>query len=315
MDVPVEDRTIAADDPAEESERRRAIREVRDGIDRRTRGNGDVVTGIPGLVLHRKEAASDTLERVYEPSIALVVQGEKRILLGDETYAFGPGQLLVTAVDLPVEPQIVAASAERPYLCLSLKLDPAELAHLMTDGRLPPPRRGAPSRAMAVTEAPAPLIDAFRRLLGVLDSPQDVPMLAPLILREILYRLLVSEQGEQLREAASVGSHAQRIAQAIAQLKGDLRGSLEVEELAERVGMGTSTFYRHFRAVTSMSPVQYRKRLRLGEAQRLMVSEGLDAANAGFRVGYESPSQFSREYRRQFGEPPARHVAGLMQVN
>jgi AraC-like DNA-binding protein len=294
-----------------EAERRRCIDAVRDAIDHWTSAAGRVVTDVPGLTLSRMDAVTGPLDLVYEPSMTLVAQGAKRVVLGEETFAYGPGQLLLATVDLPVQPQIVAASAAQPYLCLTLRLDPAVLAQLMTDGRLPLPQRGPPKRALVVSEAPLRLLDAFRRLLDVLAEPQDLPMLAPLILREILYRLLLSEQGERLREAASAGSHAHRIARAIAYLKADLHASLRVDEVAERVGMGASTFYRHFRAVTGVSPLQYQKQLRLIEAQRLMVATGLDAASAGFRVGYESPSQFSRDYRRQFGEPPSRHVAAL----
>lgn len=307
------ERVLVEGDRAEEPSRDARIRDVRDRIHRWTReGEGGVDTEVRGLTLFRMDAVTGSLDRMYEPSVTLVAQGTKRVLLGDEELAYGPGQLAITTVDLPVEPQIVAASTEQPYLCLSLEIDPTELAKLMAEDRLPRPRSASPDRALFVTDAPAPLLDSFRRLLDVLDDPEDLPVLAPLILREIAYRLLVGEQGERLREAVSVGSHTQRIARAITHLKEDIRGSVDVEELAERVGMGASTFYRHFRTVTAMSPLQYQKRLRLREAQRLMIAEGLDAASAGFRVGYESPSQFSRDYRRQFGDPPARHVSNLL---
>lgn len=311
MNATTANREVAAGNRAADSVRQESVRLVKDVIERWTRDEGQVATDVPGLTLFRKSTAAGSLDRLYEPSVSLVVQGTKHVLLGDEKFAFGPGQLLITAVDLPVDPQIVAASAEEPYICLTLRLDPVELARLMTDARFPPPRNEPPKRAMAVTEAPTSLIDAFRRLLDVLAEPRDIPMLAPLILSEILYRLLVGEHGERLREVASVGSHAHRIARAVAHLKENFDASLDVEELAERVGMAASTFYRHFRAVTAMSPLQYQKQLRLSEAQRLMIAEGLDAASAGFHVGYESPSHFSRDYRRQFGAPPARHVASI----
>jgi AraC-like DNA-binding protein len=312
MVAPSSDASVmGSDDRAAEAERQRGVLAVRDRIARWTQAERRVATAVSGLTLFRQDAVTRSLDLMYEPSMTFVAQGTKRVVLGEETFTYGAGQLLIAAVDLPVQPQIVAASAAQPYLCMTLRLDLRDLAHLMTDGLLPPRRSGPPKRALVVSDASVGLLDAFRRLIDVLAEPADLPMLGPLIQREILYRLLVSEQGERLRDVASAGSHVHRIARAIAHLKADVRASPPIEELAERVGMGASTFYRHFRAVTGVSPLQYQKQLRLIEAQRLMLSKGLDAASAGFRVGYESPSQFSRDYRRQFGDAPSRHVATL----
>jgi AraC-like DNA-binding protein len=207
--------------------------------------------------------------------------------------------------------QIIKASREQPYLSLRLKLDQGEIAQLMVDSHLPPPRAQPSSRGMATGEVTLPLLSAFQRLLDLLAAPQDIPLLAPLIQREILYRLLVGDQGARLRQMASAGSQSHQIARAIDWLKGNFTRPLHIDDLAAQVHMSTSTFHHHFRALTAMSPLQYQKWLRLNEARRLMLTERLDAATAAFQVGYESPSQFSREYSRVFGAPPLRDITSL----
>ncbi len=251
---------------------------------------------------------------MYEPSVCLVAQGSKRVLLRDEAYELDVNQFLITSVDLPTFVRIMKASREKPYLGLLLKLDQGEISHLMVDSNLPPPRAQQSSRGMATSEVTLPLLNAFQRLIDLLDEPNDIPILAPIIQREICYRLLVGDQGARLRQLASGASQSQQIARAIDWLKGNFRRPLHIDDLAKQVNMSTSTFHHHFRTLTAMSPLQYQKWLRLNEARRLMLTEHADAATVAFHVGYESPSQFSREYGRLFGAPPLRDITSLRQM-
>jgi AraC-like DNA-binding protein len=273
-----------------------------------------LMTAIPGLSLYRRDAPTQPTSYMQEPSICLIAQGAKRVLLGDDTYVFDGHHFLITSVDLPTVVQIIQASREKPYLSLLLQLDQREMAQLMVDSNLPPPRAQQSSRGMAIGEVTLPLLSACQRLIDLLAAPQDIPILAPLIQREILYRLLVGEQGARLRQIASVGSQSYQIAQAIEWLKRHYTLPLRIDDLAAHVHMSPSTFHHHFRALTAMSPLQYQKWLRLNEARRLMLTEHLDAATAAFQVGYESPSQFSREYSRVFGAPPLRDITYLRQM-
>jgi len=272
------------------------------------------VTAIPGLSLSRRDEPTRPKSYMYEPIICLIAQGAKRVLLGDETYVFDAHHFLITSLDLPTVVQIIKASREKPYLSLRLKLDQGEISHLMVDSNLPLPRVQESSRGMAIGEVTLPLLTAFQRLIDLLDEPKDIPILAPIIKREIFYRLLVGDQGARLRQMASAGSQSQQVARAINWLKGNFTRALRIDDLATQVNMSTSTFHHHFRALTAMSPLQYQKWLRLNEARRLMLTEQLDAATAAFQVGYESPSQFSREYRRFFGEAPLRDITYLRQM-
>ena len=251
---------------------------------------------------------------MYEPRICVIAQGAKRVLLGDDTYVYDPHHFLITSVDLPTVVQIIKASREKPFLGLILKLDQREISQLMVDSNLPPPRPQQSSRGMATGEVTLPLLAAFQRLIDLLDEPKDIPILAPIIQREIFYRLLVGDQGTRLRQMASAGSQSQQIARAIDWLKGNFTQPLRIDDLATQVNMSTSTFHHHFRAVTAMSPLQYQKWLRLNEARRLMLAENQDAATAAFQVGYESPSQFSREYGRLFGDSPLRDITSLRKM-
>ncbi len=210
--------------------------------------------------------------------------------------------------------QIVEANREKPYLGLKLKLDQREMSQLMADSNLPAPRVQQSSRGMATGVMTLALVTAFHRLIGLLDDQQDIPILAPIIQKEIIYRLLVGDQGTRLRQIASAGSQSHQIARAIDWLKTNFTQPLRVEELAEQARMSSSTFHHHFRSMTALSPLQYQKQLRLQEARRLMLAERMDAANAAFQVGYESPSQFSREYNRLFGAPPLRDIINLRQM-
>jgi AraC-like DNA-binding protein len=271
-------------------------------------------TAISALSLSRRDAPTQPTSYMYEPSLCVIAQGAKRVLLGDDTYVLDVHHFLITSVDLPTVVQIIQASREKPYLGLILKLDRREMAQLMVDSHLPPPRAQQSSRGMATGEVTLPLLSAFQRLIDLLAAPKDIPILAPIIQREIMYRLLVGDQGARLRQIASAGSQSHQIAQAIDWLKRHYTLPLRIDDLAAHVHMSPSTFHHHFRALTAMSPLQYQKWLRLNEARRLLLTERLDAATAAFQVGYQSPSQFSREYSRLFGAPPLRDITYLRQM-
>ena len=283
-------------------------------IARWTDNSDRFVTAIPGLTLYRQDEPSQPISIMYEPRICVIAQGAKRVLLGDDTYVYDARHFLITSVYLPTFVEIIKASREKPCLGLILKLDQREMSQLMVDSHLPPPRPQQSSRGMATGEVTLPLLTAFQRLIDLLDEPKDIPILAPIIQREIFYRLLVGDQGTRLRQMASAGSQSQQIARAIDWLKDNFRQPLRIDDLATKVHMSTSTFHHHFRALTAMSPLQYQKWLRLNEARRLMLTERLDATTAALQVGYESPSQFSREYGRLFGAPPLRDIASLRRL-
>jgi len=270
-------------------------------------------TAVPGLGLFRRNEPSEPKTGMYEPSICLVAQGAKRVKLGEESYVYDAQHYLITSVHLPTVVQVIEASPERPYLGLRLTFDLRELAQMMADSHLPAPRTQQSSRGMATGAVTPPLMNAFVRLIDLLDNEEDIPILAPVIQREIIYRLLVGDQGARLRQIAAAGSQSQQIARAIDWLKGNFTQPLRIDDLATKARMSTSTFHHHFRSMTALSPLQYQKQLRLQEARRLMLSERLDAATAAFQVGYESPSQFSREYNRLFGAPPLRDVNSIRQ--
>jgi AraC-like DNA-binding protein len=244
----------------------------------------------------------------------MVAQGAKRVQLGDDTYVYDAHHYLITSVHLPTVVQVTEASPEKPYLGLRLTFDLKEIAQLMADSNLPPPRTQQSSRGMATGEVTPALVSAMHRLVDLLDNERDIPILAPVIQKEILYRLLTGDQGERLRQIAAAGSQSRQIARAIEWLKGNFAQPLRIDDLAARASMSSSTFHHHFRSMTALSPLQYQKQLRLQEARRLMLAERMDAANAAFQVGYESPSQFSREYSRLFGAPPLRDVTTLRQL-
>ncbi len=273
-----------------------------------------IVTEIPALTFSRYEGATEPTSYLHQPSICMVAQGAKRVILGEETYVYDAYHFLITSVNLPVVAQVIEASQEKPYLGLMLRLDLKEMAQLMIDSDLPVKGPGKVQRGMAVSKVSLPLLNAIQRLVDLLDEPESIPILAPQTQREILYRLLTSEQGPRLRQIATEGSHNQQIARAVEWLKTHFTQSIRIEELSEYVGMGISTFHHNFRALTAMSPLQFQKWLRLHEARQLMLTRRMDAADAAFEVGYESPSQFSREYNRLFGAPPLRDIKKLRQI-
>jgi AraC-like DNA-binding protein len=272
---------------------------------------GDCATSIAGLGFYRREHPSPPVVCMVEPSIILVAQGEKQLWVGGEGYPYDTSRFLVTSLDLPANSEVLAASPEKPCLGLTLKLDLRMLAELIAQSDLPPIRDRSVAKGVGIGSVTLAMLASFERLLALLDEPESIPVLAPLIQREIHYRLLQSDQAGRLRQITSVDGQGYRIAKAIDWLKLNYTLALRVDELAARVQMSTPTFHHHFRQLTAMSPLQYQKWLRLNEARRLMLNEHQDVSSAAFKVGYESPSQFSREYSRLFGVPPKRDIAVL----
>lgn len=277
-------------------------------IEQHTEGNEDRPTPIPNLLFFRREQPMPPSICLVEPSIVLVMQGEKKMWVGEEGYLYDTDHFLITSLDIPANSEVVTASPEKPCVGLVLKLDLKTLAELISQGSLPTPDKSVDDGGVGLGTVTPQIIEPFSRLLELLDEPDSIPVLAPLIQREIHYRLLLSDQAARLWQIVSVGSQSQRVAKAIDWLKMNYSKPLRVEELASRVQMSASSLHHHFRKLTAMSPLQYQKWMRLNEAKRLMLNEDMDATSAAFRVGYESPSQFSREYSRLFGLPPKRDI-------
>ncbi len=273
--------------------------------------SGAHATAIPGLQLYRRTAPSACQCGVYEPSLNVFVSGRKRVILGGVVYVCDARHFLLTALQVPVTSQILAASESAPLLSLLLKLDLGMVREMLARENLAAPPAAPRVHGVALGRNSPGLLDACSRLLDLLAAPGDIAFLAPLIQREILYRLLRGPQGQRLRAIATAGDPSQRAARAAAWLRAHYQQPLRIQELAAHAGMGVSTLHHHFRALTAMSPLQYQKRLRLQAARDQMLLEGLDAASAAFAVGYESASQFSREYRRVFGQPPRRDIQAL----
>jgi AraC-like DNA-binding protein len=284
-------------------------------IDRFTVTDGAHETPIRRFVLARASHMQHPVHAMHEPAFCVLAQGSKRVLLNDEVYVYDSSQYLVVSQNLPVSGQVIDASPEAPYLGLRLSFDVKDIATLALDLRLGETTPKAPSqRGIFTGELSPTLLEPLLRLVKLLDAPEDLAALAPLITREILYRLLRSDDGWRLAQMAVVDSHSQRIAQAISMLSQRYQEPLRVEDLADEVHMSVSSLHQHFKAVTAMSPLQFQKQLRLQESRRIMISEHVDAATAGHRVGYESQSQFNREYSRFFGLPPARDVKRLREL-
>ncbi|HTW81656.1 MAG TPA: AraC family transcriptional regulator [Terracidiphilus sp.] len=269
---------------------------------------GEKLTAVPGLSVYRRSEPSPCNSATYEPKLVVFVQGQKRINLGKTTYLCDGRKFLLTTVDLPVVSQVVAATPEKPLLGLTLKLEIAEVRRLLSQEEFSAHPEPYGACGMAVGETHVELLSACLRLMDLLDAPEDIPFLSSLIQREIVYRLLRSPQGKHLRAIATLGEQSHRTAKAVSWLRMNYAKPLRVEELAEMAQMGVSTLHHHFRSMTAMSPLQYQKQLRLHTARERMLADGLDAASAAFEVGYESASQFSREYSRFFGQPPMRDV-------
>jgi AraC-like DNA-binding protein len=268
-----------------------------------------------GLRLLRRSSPTPKDHGVSSPALCVIAQGSKEVLLGDECYRYDANRYLITAAALPTASRVTEASEERPYLGVVLGLDPALVGPVMVEASHPAPGVKAAVRAFDVSPLDEGLLDAVVRLVGLVDAPADeARFLRPLITREIVFRLLKGEQGGRLRQIAVLGGHGHRIAGALERLRKDFDRPLRVEDVAREVGMSVSGFHHHFRAVTAMSPLQFQKRMRLQEARRLMLGEDLDAANAGYRVGYSDASHFTREYKRLFGAPPMRDVERLREA-
>jgi AraC-like DNA-binding protein len=283
-------------------------RELARKIANRAVAEGDMQTEIPGLRLYRRSAISACASAAYEPSLVVFLQGQKRINVGKTTYICDGSNFLLTSVDLPVVSQVIAATPKEPILGLLLKLEMPAVREILSQQEFHLRGESADARGMAVGVTSLELLDACSRLVDLLNAPQDIPFLSSLIQREVIYRLLRSPQGKNLRAIATLGEQSHRTAKAVEWLRMNYAKPLHVEELATMARMGVSTLHHQFRTLTAMSPLQYQKQLRLHVARERMINEGLDAASAAFEVGYESASQFSREYSRFFGQPPMRDV-------
>ncbi|WP_250029225.1 AraC family transcriptional regulator [Paractinoplanes maris] len=275
-------------------------------LDRHARPDG--LTGIDGVLIGRATRAFESSVSMSGTVLALIARGAKTLALGDRVYEYRAGQYLVASIDLPV----TGHYTEAPALGFGLVLDPAEIAELLLQappGSLPEP--GGPTSAIAVSDAPPELVDAAVRMVRLLETPRDIPVMAPMIRREILWRLVTGEQGAVVRQLGPAGSSVSQVVQAVRWIRENYRESFRIEEVARRSGLSVSAFHRHFQAVTAMSPIQFQKHIRLQEARLMLAARPHDVTGVSHRVGYDSPSQFSREYRRQFGEPPSRDAARL----
>ena len=278
-------------------------------IDRHVTGSGICTTAMPHVSLIRADQPSMPTPAVYEASLCLIAQGSKRVSIGDRSVVYDAAHYLLVSVDLPLVGHVIDASVERPYLCCKIDLDPAMLADLLVAEGGAVPRTDLP--VLGVYPSDPDLIDAACRLVGLLDRPETIRALAPLIEREILYRLLSGPHGPMLRHVATAGSQLNQVSRAIAVIRRRFDAPIRIDEIAAEAGMSPSSLHAHFKAITRLTPLEYQKQLRLQEARRLMLVGGATAGTAGFAVGYESPSQFSREYRRLFGAPPRQDIESL----
>lgn len=273
---------------------------------------GVMETALPGVSLSRRMAYDMLENSLYHPCIGVMLQGRKKAIIGMEEYVYGEGQCLVVGVEVPTSFYVVEGTEDKPFLCISLAVDSALLTRLAAEVPVSLKSTDTGSmRGISVENVDIAVLSAFSRLIDLLDTPKLIPLLSPIIIKEIYYRMLLGPQGDFLRRFHTLGSQSMHIAKAVAWLRDNYRSPFQVEDLARRVHMATSTFHRHFKEVTGLTPLQFHKRLRLFEAQRLMLSERMDAASAGFAVGYESPTQFNREYKRLFGDPPHKNIARI----
>lgn len=276
-----------------------------------TNGDGMHDTAVPGLRLLRASHTAANLPVIYEPRICIVAQGRKQATLDTRTFVYDPLNYLVIAVTMPVVASILEASPEEPYLCAVIRVDPEQISTLVAESIHEEQREPSVDCGLFSARAESTMVSAVLRLVRLLQSPADINALAPLYTREIWYRVLAGDLGHRMRKLCQLGSNTQRIARAIDQLQREYTQPLRIEDLATRVHMSASALHHHFKKATSMSPLQFQKKLRLHEARRLMFNDGKDANAAAHEVGYESPSQFSREYRRLFGAPPKQDVSRL----
>ena len=287
--------------------------ELIERITRAVRADGRVEP-LRGLRFNRASSPTELVHGVAFPAFCVVAQGSKEVFLGDDRFQYDPMHYLLVTAELPIVSHVTEASGEQPYLSLSVKLDPTLVGSVMVEAGHIPPRSRVDVRAINVSPLDAGLLDAVVRLVRLLETPGQAPFLMPLITREIVYRLLVGEQGDRLCHIAVQTGHTHRIARAIDRLNREFDQPLRIDDMAQDLGMSVSSFHHHFKAVTAMSPLQFQKQIRLQEARRLMLGEDLDAAAAGYRVGYNDASHFNREYKRLFGLPPLRDVERLREA-
>jgi AraC-like DNA-binding protein len=273
--------------------------------------DGDHATAIPALTLHRRKAPTEPLHCIYNLGLGVVAQGDKQVLLGSDSIDYRPGRSMLTTIDLPVISHVTRASHREPFLGMMLTLDARSVLQIASEMDEPRSRREHAYRAISFEVLDGVLLDPLVRLVNLLGEPALIPRLAPLIQQEITVRLLTGPHGAQLRHLVTTGSPSQQIAKSVAWLKQNFVQALKGDDLADRAHMSPSTFRQHFRALTGVSPLQYQKQLRLQEARQLMLNENLDAGSAAVHVGYESASQFSREYSRLFGAPPQRDITRM----
>lgn len=273
-------------------------------------------TPVPRVSIAHGEATTDPMPGFYEPMICLILQGAKCILIGDQALHYDHASYFISTIDVPATGEVFYAGPDQPYLSITLRFDPAVISDvLLSMGDDAPPAPSEPSCGFGISPVTPDLLDAWLRLLRLIETPRDIPILAPLIEREIIYRLLAGPRGCTLRQVAAGGSRLTQVRRAIGWIRDNLTESFQIEDLARRAGMSASVFHRHFKAVTAMSPIQYQKRLRLHVARRTLIAEGGDVAHVAFSVGYESATQFSREYARVFGASPAKDAARLRQLD
>ena len=298
-----EDNTVAL--------RKSGIDLVARAIEHHARSGGDHVTPFPALSLHRREAPTKPISCVYGLGLGATIQGGKQVMLGEKVLNFGPGHSMLTTIDSPITAAITRATKREPYLGLLLKLDASLIALLATEMKMPRLKEMHADEAIPIQQLDRELLEALRRLLALLDNPTLLPRLAPLIQQEITIRLLAGPHSSQLRQLIMARPPSAQIARAVASLRQNFINDTPVAELAAQANMSLSAFREHFRAFTGISPLQYQKQLRLQEARNLMLNQSIDASRAAYLVGYESVSQFSREYRRQFGAPPQQDVRNV----
>ncbi len=273
-----------------------------------------MIEPLKGLHLKRSSWPTESCHSVSIPAFCVIAQGSKEILLGNDRYQYDPIHYLLATVELPIVSQILEASKHQPYLSLRLDLNPTLVGSVMVEAGYPSPQSRSNVKGIDVSPLNTLLLDAVLRLVRLLDAPSEAQVLMPLVTREIIYRLLMGEQGSRLRHIAVLGGYTHHIARAIDRLRKDFNQQLRIESIAQELGMSVSSFHHHFKSVTAMSPLQFQKQLRLQEARRLMLGENLDATSAAYRVGYEDASHFNREYKRLFGAPPMRDVERLRET-
>ncbi len=270
-----------------------------------------ILEAYPGIFIYQSSKPTESDISVLKPALCVIAQGRKDVMLNDESFHYDSGHYLISTLDLPIMSNVSEASPEKPYLNFRIDLDPALVASVMLEAKIEVGKGGSKVKAMDVSPVDADLLDAVLRLVRLLSAPDDMGLLAPAITREIIYRLLKGRQAERLSHLVTAEGDTRRITRAVEAIREHLDRPLRIEDMARELGMSVSGFHNHFKSVTTMSPLQFQKQIRLQEARRLMLGEDLDIAGAGFKVGYEDPSYFSRDYKKFFGSPPHRDIARL----